>query len=264
MTLQFETIQVTSDACQIILITLNRPANSNAFNTQMALEIIEFFETLPTTHELCRVIVITGAGNRAFSAGGDLKERLGMTVESWNSQHQIFEKMIQSIINCQIPIIGAINGAAYGGGCELVAAFDFAYASETATFAQTETKIGIIPGIGGTQTLSRAVGEKRAKELIFSGEPFSARQALKWGLINKIFPRTKLLSETLRIASTISDNAPLAVKQAKKAIHDGLQMSITHGMELELKCYNETIPTADRVEGIQAFNEKRKPIFRGK
>ncbi len=264
MTQAFKTIRISWVLPYTILVTLNRPKSANAFNTQMAKDIINFFKNLSSKANHCRVIIITGSGTKAFSAGGDLKERAGMTLEKWNAQHLTFEKMIRSIINCQIPIIGAINGAAFGGGCELVAAFDFNYASAEATFAQTETKLGIIPGIGGTQNLARAVGERRAKELIFSAKTFSAYEALRWGLINAIFPSNHLISEVKKIASRIEKNAPLAVKQAKKAIHGGLQLSLPKGMELELECYNKTIPTEDRTEGVLAFNEKRNPKFKGK
>lgn len=230
----------------------------------MADEIKKFFKEIPSLKKPCRAIVVTGSGKKAFSAGGDLKERYGMDIKSWNAQHIVFEKMISSILTCELPVIGAINGAAFGGGCELVAAFDFSYASETAVFAQTETKIGIIPGIGGTQNLARAIGERRAKEVIYSAKTFSASQALNWGLINAIFPPSVLLDQTLLIASNIAKNAPIAVRQAKKAIHSGLQMTLSNGMKFELQCYNKTISTKDRVEGVKAFNEKRAPKFEGK
>ena len=260
----FKTIKVSSINTKAVLVTLNRPESSNAFNTLMANEINDFFENLATQNTSCRAVIITGSGEKAFSAGGDLKERLGMTTKAWETQHIVFEKMIRSILSCRVPVIGAINGAAYGGGCELVAAFDFAYASEKAVFAQTETKIGIIPGIGGTQNLARAVGERRAKELIFSAKPFSAKQALEWGLVNAIFPSKHLLRETIKICSLITKNAPIAIKEAKNAIHNGLHLSLAQGMELELICYNKTITTADRIEGVLAFNEKRHPEFKGK
>jgi enoyl-CoA hydratase len=264
MNKKYETLEVSWKQPYTILLVLNRPEHSNAFNTKMAIELSNFFEELVLLKEMCRAVVLTGAGDKAFSAGGDLKERLGMDLKSWQSQHIVFERMINLIIDCEVPIIGAINGAAFGGGCEMVAALDFSYASENATFAQTETKIGIIPGIGGTQNLSRAIGEQRAKELIFSAKPFSAKQALEWGLINEIFPSSTLLAETLKTASIITQNAPIAVKQAKSAIHNGLQMTVAKGMEFELKCYNKTIRTKDRVEGVLAFNEKRAPKFEGK
>ena len=260
----YETVQVLPYPPHIILITLNRPHRSNAFNTLMAKEIYDFFNNLSVRERSLRAIVVTGSGKKAFSAGGDLKERLGMDTVAWNTLHILFEKMINSVLNCSLPVIGAINGAAYGGGCELAAAFDFCYASDTATFAQSETKIGIIPGIGGTQNLPRAVGERRAKELIMSAKPFSADQALRWGLINEVFPSDDLLKETLNIASKISENAPIAVMEAKNAIHKGLQMTLSDGMKFELKCYNKTIPTNDKTEGVLAFNEKRKPNFQGR
>ena len=260
----YETIEVSWSNPHIVTLTLNRPKHSNAFNTKMAEEIQSFFNELPLIKQVCKAVIVTGSGDRAFCAGGDLKERCEMDLKTWNLQHIVFEKMILSVLNCKVPVIGAINGAAFGGGCELVAAFDFSYASETATFAQTETKIGIIPGIGGTQNLARAIGERRAKELIYSAEPFSAQQALNWGLINAIFPSSDLIKQTLKIALRISENAPIAVKQAKKAIHKGLQMTLSKGMELELECYNKTISTNDRIEGVLAFNEKRKPKFEGK
>ena len=163
----------------------------------------------------------------------------------------------------RIPIIGAINGAAYGGGCELAAAVDFAYVAESAKFAQTEVKIGIIPGAGGTQTLPRAIGERRAKELILTGQVFNAQQALEWGLANAVYSAEELLPAALKTAQAISANAPVAVRQAKQAISKGPSMSLADGLAFEIESYNRTIPTQDRREGVSAFNEKRAPDFKG-
>ena len=185
--LDFQTLEISNPGDHLLLVTLNRPEVSNAFNTQMALDLMALFEGLALEPERARVVILTGAGERAFCAGGDLKERNGMTDEAWQRQHLIFERMIRAVIDCPLPTIGAINGAAYGGGCELAAALDFIYAAEHARFAQTETRIGIIPGAGGTQTLARAVGERRAKELILAAKPFSAQQAREWGLVNEVF-----------------------------------------------------------------------------
>ena len=248
----------------ILLVTLNRPQASNAFNTQMAWELVHLFEDLTTAAQGRRAVVITGAGVKAFCAGGDLKERRGMSDEAWQAQHIIFERMIRAIISCPLPLIGAINGAAFGGGCELVAALDFAYAAETARFAQTEVRIGIIPGAGGTQTLARAIGERRAKELIMTGQDFTAQEALEWGLVNRICPASSVVNEALHAARRIAVNAPVAVRQAKQAIHKGLQMSLMDGLAFEIEAYNRTIPTEDRHEGVAAFNEKRKPQFKGR
>ena len=197
-------------------------------------------------------------------AGGDLKERNGMSDAAWGAQHLLYERMVRAVLGCPVPTIGAVNGAAYGGGCELVAALDFCYAAETAKFAQTEVKIGIIPGAGGTQTLARAVGERRAKELILSGTPFTAAQALEWGLLNAIYPQDDLLPATVETAERIAANAPIATRQAKQAIHKGLQMGLADGLAFEIEAYYRTIPTADRREGVAAFNEKRKPKFEGR
>lgn len=245
---------------------LNRPDYANAFNTTMANELYRFFEqiALESVARPVRCIVLTGAGVRAFCAGGDLKERHGMTDEAWHDQHLVYERMARAILNCPIPIVGAINGAAFGGGCELVAMCDFAYASESARFALTETSLGIIPGAGGTQTVARAVGERRAKELILSATPFTAQQASDWGLVNCVVPNETLMDSTLQVAQKIASNAPVAVRQAKQAISRGLQMSLADGLAFEIEAYNRTVSTDDRREGVAAFNEKRHPVFAGK
>ncbi len=263
MKTEFQTLLIEKKSKHILLLTLNRPKFSNAFNTLMANELIEIFEELSTNYMNYRVVILTGSGQKAFCAGGDLKERNGMSDQDWQAQHLIYERMIRSIVNCPLPIIGAVNGAAYGGGCELVSALDFAYASDNARFAQTEVNLGIIPGIGGTQNLARAIGEKKAKELILSGKQFSAQEALEWGLVNGVFAQNVLLEKTLEISNVISEKAPIAVRQAKQAIHKGLQMSLHDGMAFEIEAYNRTVKTDDRKEGIAAFNEKRKPNFKG-
>ena len=260
---QFETLDLKPIGDHVLLVTLNRPEASNAFNTQMAWDLVNFFEGITMTPGNTRIIVLTGAGDRAFCAGGDLKERNGMSDAAWFAQHLVYERMVRAVIGCPLPVIGAINGAAYGGGCELVAALDFAYVSETARFAQTEVRIGIIPGAGGTQTLSRAIGERRAKELILSGRVFSAQEAFDWGLANGIYPQAQLLDRTLAMAETIAAKAPIAVRQAKLAIHKGLQMGLMDGLAFEIEAYNRTVPTQDRREGVLAFNEKRSPVFKG-
>jgi enoyl-CoA hydratase/carnithine racemase len=157
-----------------------------------------------------------------------------------------------------------VNGAAYAGGCEIAGACDFIYTAENARFALTEVTLGIIPGCGGTQTLARAVGERRAKEIILSGTPFSADEAHKWGFANRILPSAELLPAVLAMATRISDNAPVSVRQAKQSIHRGLQMSLRDGMAFEIEAYNRTVPTSDRREGVLAYNEKRKPNFQGR
>src|SRR5712671_6952959 len=180
----YETIQVKDQGEGLTLLTLSRPQVANAMNTQMGRDLLAFFEGVNADPLAHRCIVMTGAGDKAFCAGGDLKERQGMTDETWQAQHLLFERAIRAFIGCPVPVIGAINGAAYAGGCELALCCDFLYAAETARFALTEVTLGIMPGAGGTQNLPRAVGARRAKELIYSGRPFSAEEAYAWGLVN--------------------------------------------------------------------------------
>ena len=254
-----KTISINYIEDEIILCTLKRPDVSNAFNSIMANEIYTFFEDFSIGNKKTRVIILTGHGEKAFCAGGDLKERNKMTSEKWFIQHKLYERMIRAIKDCPIPIIAAVNGAAYGGGCEIVSAVDFAYAAKHSLFAQTETKLGIIPGAGGTQNLPRAIGEKRALELILTGKTFTALEAKNWGLINEVFDGDQLLIEVTKIAKIIAQNAPLAVKQAKNSIKKGLSMSLSEGLSFEIECYNRTIPTNDRLEGILA-STKSDPL----
>ena len=260
----FTTLDVTHPRRHVLQVTLNRPAAANAFNTQMARDLVRLYEDLALDPGELRCVVMTGAGEAAFCAGADLKERDRMSDQDWGLQHLVFERMIRAILGCPVPVIAAVNGAAYAGGCEIAAAADFIYAAETARFAQTETRIGIIPGAGGTQTLARAIGERRAKEVILSARPFGAAEALDWGLVNAVLPAGELLEAALDTAEGIARNAPIAVRQAKQAIHRGAQMSLADGLAFEIEAYNRTIHTEDRREGVRAFNEKRPPRFEGR
>lgn len=260
----FATLSLERAEAHVMVVRLNRPAASNALNTQMGKDLVRYFEDVALDPADLRCIVLTGTGDKAFCAGGDLKERRGMTDEQWTRQHVIFERMVRALIDCPVPIIGAINGAAYGGGCEIAACCDFLYAADTARFALTEVTLGIMPGGGGTQTLPRAIGERRAKELILTGRPFTAEQARAWGLVNEVFPLPDLVREALATASHIARNAPISVRQAKLSIHRGLQLSLRDGLALEIEAYNRMVPTEDRREGVLAFNEKREPDFKGR
>jgi enoyl-CoA hydratase len=264
MNRSYETLTVEDRGEGLVLLTLNRPQAANAMNTQMGRDLLAFFDAVNGDPLACRSIVVTGAGEKAFCAGGDLKERQGMTDETWQAQHLLFERMIRAFIGCPVPVIGAINGAAYAGGCELALCCDFLYAAETARFALTEVTLGIMPGAGGTQNLPRALGERRAKEIILTGRPFSAKEAHEWGMVNRLCTPDRLMDEALETARRIADNAPISVRQAKHAIHFGLQMDLASAMMFEIEAYNRMVPTADRREGIASFNEKRKPRFTGR
>jgi enoyl-CoA hydratase/carnithine racemase len=261
---RFDTLRTEAMEDGLVLLTLDRPEVRNALNTRMGEELREVFLPLAFQPGDVRCIVITGAGDKAFCAGGDLKERHGMTEAAWRVQHAIFEEAYYAIMQSLVPVIGAVNGAAFGGGCELALACDFIYASRTARFALTETTLGIIPGCGGTQNMPRAVGTRRAKELILSGKAFSADQAYEWGLVNEVHEPDALVPATLEIARKIAANAPIGVRQAKKAIMRGVDVDLRTGLAFEVEAYNRTVDTEDRHEGVRAFAEKRKPKFIGK
>jgi enoyl-CoA hydratase len=262
--MNFATLRIDQPRPHVMLVTLNRPEVANAMNSQCGTDIMTLFESLNLDSGDSRCVVVTGAGERAFCAGADLKERKGMTDEAWTRQHLIYERMVRAILGCPIPIIAAVNGAAYAGGCEVALACDFIYAADHARFALTEVTLGIMPGAGGTQTLARAVGERRAKEIILTGKPFTVAEAQAWGMVSKVLPAAQLMTEALATAETIARNAPISVRQAKLAISRGMNMSLADGLVMETEAYYRMVPTEDRREGILAFNEKRPANFQGK
>jgi enoyl-CoA hydratase len=259
----FETVSIEYPQEHTVLVTLNRPEVANAMNTQMGLDLLQVFDGICAAPNKQRCIVITGSGAKAFCAGGDLKQRNGMTDEQWQDQHLIFERMIRSIVACPVPIIAAVNGAAYAGGMEIALCADFIYAAENARFALTEVTLGIMPGAGGTQNLPRAVGSRRAKEILLTGRPFSVQRAYEWGMVNRICKPETLLTDALDTAATIAGNAPISTRQIKQSVNMGLNTDLQTGMMFEIEAYNRMVPTDDRREGIQAFNEKRKPVYKG-
>lgn len=260
----YDTLKTEMRGEHVLLVTLNRPEVLNAINTQSGRDTLDLWTRLAAEPGDIRCVVLTGAGDRAFCAGGDLKERNGMTDAQWQAQHEIFERSFTALLECIVPVIAAVNGHAFGGGLETALACDFIYASSAARFALSEVRLGIMPGGGGTQNLPRAVGERRAKELILTARPFSAEDGLAWGLVNRVCAPDKVVAEALETAQAIADNAPLSVRQAKKSIHYGLQMDLLTGGRFEIEAYNRLVGTEDRHEGVRAFNEKRKPAFRGR
>jgi len=260
----YETLKVEPMEGGLLLVTLNRPEVRNATNTQMGIELRELFVPMKFTPGDVRCVVITGAGDKAFCAGGDLKQRNGMTDEAWRAQHAIFEEAFYAIIDCSVPVIAAVNGAAFGGGLEMALCCDFIYAVKGARLALTEVSLGIMPGGCGTQNLPRAVGARRAKELIMTARPFTAEDGYEWGMVNRLCEPSDLLPAVLETARRICDNAPIAVRQAKKSVDYGMQMDIHSAVVFEVQAYERMISTEDRHEGVRAFNEKRKPQFKGR
>ncbi|NKC31900.1 enoyl-CoA hydratase/isomerase family protein [Falsiroseomonas selenitidurans] len=260
----WETLLVRQPEEGVLLVTLNRPERANAMSTRMGEEIIAVFGALEADLDLMRAVVLTGAGDRAFCAGADLKQRDGMDDAAFARQHYLFERMMRTLLACPVPLIAAINGAAYAGGLEMAMCCDFSYAAEGARFALTEVTRGIMPGGGGTQLLPRTIGARRAKEVIFTGEPFSADQALAWGVVNRLCPPGTVVDQALATARRIRANAPISIRQAKKSIDFGAGTDLRTGMQMEIEAYYQLIPTQDRREGIAAFNEKRTPEFKGR
>ena len=255
------TIEIGEPSEGVKVVTLSRPDAANALNTAMGEELLALWTAMAGDASV-RVAVLTGAG-RFFCAGADLKERDGMSDQQWSDQHVMFEAMIRAQLACPFPIIAAVNGAAMGGGCEMALACDFAWASETARLGLPEAGLGIIPGLGGTQYVVRAAGERRAAELLMSGLPIDAARAQDFGLVNHVTPPDELMPQVLERARVIAAKAPLSVRALKKVVHDGAALPLDQAMELELVEYNRLFRTADRREGVAAFNQKRTAVFRG-
>jgi enoyl-CoA hydratase len=247
----------------VVTVTLNRPEQMNAMNTAMGEDLLACFGAL-AADAAARAVVFTGAGDRAFCAGGDLKERNAMTDAAWRAQHAIFEQAAMRVLRCPVPVIAAVEGFALAGGCELAILSDFIVAGETAVFGVPETTLGIFPGIGGTQLVPRILGAPLARELIFTGRRMKAEEARAAGLVNHLVPAGQARARALEIAATIARNGPVAVRQAKKAIAYGAETDLETAMVLAIEAYNATVVTEDRLEGVRAFNEKRAPRFTGR
>jgi enoyl-CoA hydratase/carnithine racemase len=246
----------------ISILTLNRPEMFNALNREILKELSRVADELVHDRET-RVVVITGAGEKAFCSGADLKERRTFTEEDVRRFIYLIRETFTKIERLPKPVIAAINGIAFGGGTELALACDLRIAEESAQMGLTEVSLGIIPGAGGTQRLPRLIGKAKAKELIFTAKRLTAAEAYELGLVNKVVEKGKALEEALALAERIKENAPLAVAAAKFAIDQGFETDLQTGLLIETKAYETLIPTKDRLEGLAAFAEKRKPQYRG-
>ena len=245
------------------VLTLNRPQSRNAVSMAMAEALVTHMETL-NADPAVRAIIVTGAGDKAFCAGADLKERATMDDATVKTFLGNLGRVLTQLESGGTPVIAAINGFALGGGLEFALACDFRLAATGATMGLTEVRLGIIPGGGGTQRLPRAIGLGKAKELIFTGRRVDAEEALAIGLVNEVCAPDALVDRAVALSEMIALGSPLAVAQAKKAIHDGMQTDIVSGLAIEQACYRTLIPTEDRIEALMAFREKRKPNFKGR
>ena len=247
----------------VAILKLSRPEVMNSFNFAMLRELRERVERLHWDRQ-ARVVIITGAGEKAFCAGADLKERASLGEDQVREFIFTIRNLFTFIEFMSKPVIAAVNGIALGGGTELALACDLRIASENATMGLTETRLAIIPGAGGTQRLPRLVGRGKAKELIFTGRRVDAKEAFEIGLVNKVAPAEKLLDECLEMAAMICEAGPVAIGQAKYAINYGSEVDLHTGLAIESNAYWVTIPTEDRLEGLAAFREKRKPVYKGR
>lgn len=259
--MKLDTVLVAMDH-HIATIYFNRPENLNALNTQMAKDLVTVLDNLAADSQVW-LAILTGKGEKSFCAGADLKERKDMSKEEMGRQRELFVKAFKGVSTFPKPLIGAVNGYAFGGGFEFALGCDIIYAADNALFSLPEVGLGIIPGGGGTQNLPRLVGPALAKELIFTGRRLSAAHAQQLGIVRQVTAPAELLTAANALAADIVKNSPKALWQAKKAINFGLDVDLSTGFSLEAECYNVCLNSADRDEGLRAFNEKRKPVFTG-
>lgn len=244
----------------IAIVTINRPEVRNAVDKETWGLIREAFESLDKNDEV-KVIIITGAGEKAFIAGADLNSLKVRTVlETMESENSSIVRIIEKVSK---PTIAAINGYCLGGGCEISMACDIRIACENAKFGQTELNVGILPGAGGTQRLRNLVGQGNAMEMILTGDIISAEEAFKIGLVNKVVPFENLMEQCLEMAKKIAAKSPIAVKLAKRVVQNGADLPIDIGLFMEVLSQSVMFSTSDHLEGINAFLEKRKPNYTG-
>lgn len=244
------------------LITLSRPEAANAMSVQLLEELGATLDQVNRDPAI-RVVLLTGAGEKAFCAGADLKERQGMSDRQVKEIVRLIGATVTKVETLAQPVIAVINGVAFGGGLELALACDLRIAARHAKVGLTETSLGIIPGAGGTQRLPRLIGIEKAKELIYTARRLHAEQAKSYGLVTSVYEGHELLDKALQLAGEIAKNAPLALVQAKLAINQGVEVDLTTGLKIESLAYNELISTQDRLEGLRAFQEKRAPHYLG-
>jgi enoyl-CoA hydratase len=244
----------------IALITLNRPHADNAITTKMGALLTEALETI-AVRPAVRVVILTGAGDRAFSVGSDLRQRKAMTKEDWLRQRQDFDRTLYTLRQIRKPTFAAVNGIAYGGGCELAQSTDFIIASDNATFGQPEAMLGLAAGGGSPVFLPRVLPPGKALQMLMTGEPISAHEAHRLGMVNELHPQGELMTAAHRIAERIAGNSPTAVQAVKRAVRMGEGQPIEQAIAIMMEAHWRSAVHPDRLEGIGAFNENRDPTF---
>jgi enoyl-CoA hydratase/carnithine racemase len=244
----------------IATITLNRPHADNAITTEMGARLTDVLETI-AVRPAVRVVIITGAGSRAFSVGSDLRQRKNMTKEGWLRQRQDFDRTLYTLRELRKPIFAAVNGLAYGGGSEIAQSTDFIIASENAAFGQPEAMIGLAAGGGSPVFLPRVLPPGRALQMLMTGDPISAQEAHRLGMVNEIHAQAELMPAAHRIAEKIASNSPTAVQAVKRAVRLGHGQPTEEAIAIMMEAHWRSAVHPDRIEGIGAFNENRDPSF---
>ena len=245
---------------RVARITLNRPHADNAISTEMGTLLTEVVEEI-AVRTAVRVVILTGAGDRAFSVGSDLRQRKSMTKEDWLRQRQAFDRTLFTVRQLRKPIFAAVNGIAYGGGCELAQSTDFIVASATATFGQPEAMLGLAAGGGSPALLPRLLPRGKAMQMLMTGDPVPAAEAYRLGMVNEIHEQGALMPAAQRIADKIAGNSPTAVQAVKRAVQLGEGQPIEQAIAIMMDAHWRSAVHPDRVEGIGAFNEGREPTF---
>ena len=245
---------------RVAVVTLNRPPD-NAITTEMGARLTEVIETI-AVQTAVRVVILTGAGDRAFSVGRDLRQRKNMTKEDWLRQRQDFDRTLYTVRELRKPIFAAVNGIAYGGGSELAQSTDFILAAESATFGQPEAMLGLAAGGGSPALLPRLLPRGKALQMLMTGDPITAAEAYRLGMVNELHPPGELMDAAMRVAEKIASNSPTAVQAVKRAAHLGEGQPIEQAIAIMMDAHWRSAVHPDRVEGIGAFNEGREPSFK--
>ena len=245
---------------RVAIVTLNRPHADNAITTELAAQMIEILDTIAARPSV-RVAILTGAGDRAFSVGGDLYQRKQMTKEEWLRQRQVFDRVLYNLRQLRRPIFTAVHGMAYGGGCEMAISTDFIIASDEARFGQPEAMVGLSAGGGSPVFLPRVLPPGMAMQMLMTGEPISAQEAYRLGMVNSVHPRAELMAAALSIAEKIADNSPTAVQSVKRAVQNGQNEPAEQAIAIMMDQHWRSVVHTDRIQGILAFTEGREPVY---